>query len=324
KSTLLRLIGLLQRPDQGTVSLFGITAQPKNSLPLRRRVATVFQDPLLLNESVYENAALGLRLRGIAKREIERRITPWLERFGIAHLSRRAARSLSGGEAQRTNLARAFALEPELLLLDEPFSALDSVSRELLLRDFQSIVRATRTSAVLVTHDRQEGFTLGDRIGVIKAGRLLQLGSRDEVFFRPATESVAAIVGLENRIHGVVQRLDGEFSVIALTGIELYAKGCFNAGTRVAVCIRPDEIFLRPRLCHGQGRNQWTGKIIDIAAGIDGHRIVLAHETCRLVALIKRQEFPLLGFSMGDEVGFGVDPAAVHVIAAEKTRPDVD
>jgi len=320
KSTLLRVMALLQRPDEGTVELFGIDAQPTNSLKLRRRVAAVFQNPLLLNESVYDNAALGLRLRGMGRRDIERQITPWLERFAIGHLANRAVRSLSGGEAQRTSLARAFAVEPELLLLDEPFAALDPVSRATLLRDFQAILRATKTTAVLVTHDRQEGFSLADRIGVLKDGRLLQLGAREEIFFQPASESVAAIVGVENRFKGEVAAFDGEFSMIVVDGIKLFARGRWSAGAKVVVCIRPEEISFAPRQCRGQGWHQFTGKIVDIAAGIDDYRMTLNCGSCRWVALLPRRQFKALGLALGDEAVFGCDAAALHVIGADEIR----
>jgi len=322
KSTLLRVIGLLQRPDQGDVALFGKSAQQNNSLKLRRRVATVFQEPLLLNSTVYDNVALGLRLRGMAGRAIIERLDVWLERFGITHLAHRAARSLSGGEAQRASLARAFAVEPELLLLDEPFAALDPVSRESLLREFQTILRASKTTAVLVTHDRQEAFSLADRIGVLNGGRLLQLGSRDQVFLRPTTETVAAIVGVENRLRGVVQDCDGEFAAIALNGFKIYARAQFPAHAKVVVCIRPDEISLGPCECGRQG--QFSGRIVEVSAGIDSHRIILECGWGRIIAVIRRQELITLGLAVGDETALAIDADAVHVIAAETAKADCD
>ncbi|MGH8526612.1 MAG: ATP-binding cassette domain-containing protein, partial [Gammaproteobacteria bacterium] len=179
KSTLLRVMGMLQRPDNGTVLFRGENALNGNTLELRRRIATLFQEPLLLNATVYQNAALGLKLRGMASGEIHRRLWPWLERLGIAHLIARSARTLSGGEAQRTSLVRALVLEPELLLLDEPFSALDPGSREALLRDFQGIVSEMGITTAFVTQDRHEAFALANRVGVLNQGYLLELASRE-------------------------------------------------------------------------------------------------------------------------------------------------
>jgi len=149
KSTLLRVMGLIQRPTEGQVLLHGTDAFAGNTLLLRRRIATVFQEPLLLNATVYQNAALGLKLRGMSAAEIERRLAPWLEKLGIAHLASRSARTLSGGEARRTSLARALALEPDLLLLDEPWAALDPASREEIL----GALAHYEGAVVLVSHD---------------------------------------------------------------------------------------------------------------------------------------------------------------------------
>ena len=170
-----------------------------------------------------------------------------LQRLGIAHLAARSARTLSGGEAQRTSLARALVLEPELLLLDEPFSALDPASREALLRDFQGILKETGITTVFVTHDRHEAFALANRVGVLNQGYLLQLGSRENVFLRPETESVAEIVGIENRLAGVVETSDGDYVTIKISDGRVHAKGRFSAGTKVVACIRPEEVSLSLR-----------------------------------------------------------------------------
>ena len=193
-------------------------------------MATVFQEPLLLNATVYQNAALGLKLRGVAERETRLRLDPWLERLGIAHLASRSARTLSGGEAQRASLSRALVLEPELLLLDEPFSALDPTSRETLLRDFQEIVRELGITTIFVTHDRAEAYSLADRIGVLKAGELLHIGARDDVFSRPATEAVAEIVGIENLLPGVVEDCEEEWTIIRVNQNRFKVAGRFKPG----------------------------------------------------------------------------------------------
>ena len=200
KSTLLKVLGLLQQPTCGKVYFRGEMATPANSFALRRRTASVLQTPLLLDSTVYANAALGLKLRAVNPEEIERRLQPWLERLGIAHLAARPARTLSGGEARRTCLARALVLEPELLLLDEPFSALDAPSREALLLDLQQVLPQSAAAVVIVTHDLYEAAALADRIGVLSQGKLLQMGPMEEVLTNPVSEEVAAFVAVQNRI----------------------------------------------------------------------------------------------------------------------------
>ncbi|MBN2148259.1 MAG: ATP-binding cassette domain-containing protein, partial [Anaerolineales bacterium] len=130
KSTLLLTLARLLKFDSGEITFRGQPMQTIRDLDYRRRIGLVLQDPLLLDTSVYENVASGLKFRRLPKPEIEQRCTHWLEQMGVHHLKNRPARQLSGGEAQRASLARAFALQPELLLLDEPFSALDAPTRQ--------------------------------------------------------------------------------------------------------------------------------------------------------------------------------------------------
>jgi len=196
KSTLLQAAALLQMPRSGEIWLAGERADRGTRRRLRRETAMVFQAPLLFDTSVLANAASGLRFRGLARREAERRAHLWLERFGVDHLAARHARSLSGGEAQRVSLARALATEPRLLLLDEPFSALDTPTRATLVPALATQLRATATTAIVVTHDVAEAIALADRIGILLAGRLVQIGSVDEVIARPDSAAVAAVLGL--------------------------------------------------------------------------------------------------------------------------------
>jgi tungstate transport system ATP-binding protein len=314
KTTLLRVMGLLQLPAAGMVYFKGTQAESSNALAIRQRIANVFQEPLLLNATVYQNAALGLNLRGAGTREIETRLGPWLERLGIAHLRQRSARTLSGGEAQRASLVRALVLEPELLLLDEPFSALDSASRQTLLRDFQRIVRETRLTTVFVTHDSHEAYALADRVGVLKKGRLLQLGSREEVFLRPATRSVAEIVGIENRLSGSVENLDGDDAGIAINGAMIYARGKFKIGARVIVCVRADEVSLDAIDFSATKRNRLKGKIIEASLGVSHHRIAVDCGSFHLNAQVERKKSPDRMPSNGDDVTATFSPGAVHVI----------
>jgi tungstate transport system ATP-binding protein len=320
KSTLLRVMGMLQRPHNGTVVFRGQNALNGNSLELRRRVATVFQEPLLLNATVHQNAALGLKLRGISHAEINRRLGPWLQRLGIEHLAARSARTLSGGEAQRTSLARALVLEPALLLLDEPFSALDPTSREALLVDFQCIVKETGVTTVFVTHDRQEAFALANRVGVLNQGYMLQLDSRESVFLRPESESVAEIVGVENRLAGVVEISDGDYVTIRINDGRVHAKGRFSAGTKVVACIRPEEVSFSLARCEANDLNRLTGKVIAVSPGMTHHRISLDCGGCNLIALVDRKEAFGLNLSEGHEVAAMFSPTAVHIIGDKRDR----
>lgn len=157
----------------------------------RRRIGVGFQRPLLLDRSVIDNAALGLELRGVPGAERRRRARAALDRFGVGGLADRAAVSLSGGEAQRVSLARAFAVDPEILLLDEPFSALDPPTRESLVADLARVLGDEHVTTILVTHDRDEARSLSDRVAVMIDGQVRQLDQTDAVFERPADTDIA-------------------------------------------------------------------------------------------------------------------------------------
>lgn len=199
KSTLLQVLALLQRPDCGEIFIYGEKVSPQKELYFRRRMAVVFQEPLLLDTTVYSNVASGLLIRGHNKSDIDGRVIKWLERLGIASLAHRSSRFLSGGESQRVSLARAFVMEPEVLFLDEPFSALDYPTKKALLGDLVEILRATRISTVLVTHDPNEIPLLAGMATVLQEGKVVQCCTPQELFTSPANETVAALVGLLDR-----------------------------------------------------------------------------------------------------------------------------
>lgn len=197
KSTLLQVAAMLLQPDAGEVRLAGERVTRRTTPALRRRTAVVFQAPLLFDRSVLANVASGPRFRGMGRPEAEARAATWLTRFGIGHLAARNARALSGGEAQRTNLARAFATDPTLLLLDEPFAALDAPTRSVLVPELAELLRDTGVTAVVVTHDPTEAAALADRLAVMREGRIVQLGPIADVIARPADAMVAALVAPE-------------------------------------------------------------------------------------------------------------------------------
>src|SRR6185369_3645462 len=210
----------------------------------RRRMATVFQDPLLADTTVAANVALGLGFRGIRGAVADGRALHWLERFGVAALAERQARTLSGGEAQRVALARALVLRPEVLLLDEPFSSLDQPSRSALIADLGAILRQDRITTVLVTHHRGEAQALADRVAVLIGGRLCQLDETARVFQAPASEDVARFVGVETIVSGRVRGREAGVTRVEVGDRTLEVAAPAEIGARVRLAIRPEDVTL--------------------------------------------------------------------------------
>jgi tungstate transport system ATP-binding protein len=210
KSTLLLALAGLLRPDRGSIVVEGVPVVPDRELTYRRRIGLVMPAPLLLSTSVYGNVAAGLRFRGVNASETRERVDLWLERLAISHLRDRPASQLSSGEAQRTSLARALVLDPQLLLLDEPFVALDSRTRAQLLDDFERLRAEAPTTLVLVTHHLHEAVRLGDRLAILLDGRIRQCDVPERVMASPVDADVAALVQTEARVRGhVVASEDG-------------------------------------------------------------------------------------------------------------------
>lgn len=210
KTTLLLALALLLKPAQGSIYYRGKpVSYGVESWKLRRRFAVLFQEPLLLSGSVWDNVTLGLRLRHVAREETKLKAKKWLERFGIAELAKRQTRSLSGGEAKRVSLARAFVLEPEVLFLDEPFAALDTPTHQTLVEDFQAVLHETKVSTVMVTHEIEEALILGDQVAVLMEGRVRQMGTAQEVFSWPLDEEVADFIKGGNILRGCIVSQSG-------------------------------------------------------------------------------------------------------------------
>jgi len=194
KSTLLLALAHLLKPARGDIQFDGKSVNEWNDLEYRRRISFVFQSPLLMDMSVEQNVALGLKFRGVSKEESQERVGRWIKAMGIESLSKRRAGQLSGGEAQRVSLARAFVLEPELLLLDEPFAALDPPTRTKLLDDLSTLLAEDHRTAVFVTHNLNEAAKLSHRIAVVVGGMLRQVGTVREIKMHPADETVRAFL----------------------------------------------------------------------------------------------------------------------------------
>jgi tungstate transport system ATP-binding protein len=194
KSTLLLALARLLKPAHGDILYDGKSLKQWNELDFRRRISFVFQAPLLMDMTVEQNVALGLKFRGTPKEETRERVDKWMKQLGVESLSKRRAGQLSGGEAQRVSLARAFVLEPELLLLDEPFAALDPPTHAKLLEDLGQILKRDHRTAVFVTHNLKEAVKLSHRMAVIVGGMLRQVGTAKQIKSKPADETVAAFL----------------------------------------------------------------------------------------------------------------------------------
>lgn len=185
KSTFLKILSFLQMPSTGAIKYKGIeTNADKLPLEWRRKFAVAMQQSLLLDTTVFQNVAIGLKLRK-KKKEVEELVPYWLKMFNIEHLSNKQAKTLSGGEAQRVNLARAFIVEPEVVFLDEPFSALDFPTKVDLIKELKAIIQDTKTTTFFVSHDLFEINLLTNKLIVMMNGQIEQFGATKEVLARP-------------------------------------------------------------------------------------------------------------------------------------------
>jgi molybdate/tungstate transport system ATP-binding protein len=249
KSVILETIAGFHRPTQGRVIIGGrdVTASP----PEARHVGYVFQNfALFPHLSVAQNVRFGMQARGgtrFAAPEGERRIETLLERFGLTRLAQRRPADLSGGEKQRVALARALATDPALFLFDEPFSALDAATRDILRDELAGFLRESRVPAIYVTHDHAEAMTFADRVAVVEAGAVLQSGPAEQVLAAPRTARIARLIGVENIVEGRVRTVLADEAVVALGTKEfrvpLRARAV-AAGERVSVSVRAEDLSL--------------------------------------------------------------------------------
>jgi tungstate transport system ATP-binding protein len=316
KSTLLRVLGLLEAPTTGELRFRGVPVRTRDGLALRRRMASVFQDPLLADMTVRDNVALGLKFRGVDGRRTAPKVGIWLERFGISRLAARQARTLSGGEAQRAALARALVVDPDLLLLDEPFSALDHPTREALIDDLGRILVEERTTTVLVTHDRGEAMVLADRVGVMMGGQLLQVDETPQVFRAPASEEIARFVGVETIVDGQVLESAGSMSVLAAGSRRLQVAQPAEPGERVRLCLRPEDVTLfpgAPKLAGSASFNRLPARVQRIVPA-GPHLRVIVDAGFPLVALLTAREVEDLSLREGVAVTAHFKSTAPHLL----------
>ncbi len=270
KSTVLRMIAGLSEMDSGRVLLNGrdVTGLP----PQKRGVGFVFQNYALFRSmTVAENVEFALKVRKVPGAERARRRDELLELVGLAGLGKRLPRQLSGGQQQRVALARALAHRPDILLLDEPFGALDARIRTELRRTIRAIQRELKVATIFVTHDQEEAFELADRLGVLHLGRLLEVGPPQELYLRPQTEFVATFLGTANLMVG-----ESTAHGVRLGPVEIpLASATRDGGRRVQVLFRPEDVALAER------REELSHPVLGQAV-VERSTFVGAHERLRL------------------------------------------
>ncbi len=241
KTTILRIVAGLETADSGSVVLHG---KDVTELPARMRgTGVIFQSYALFPKmSVERNIGYGLRLRGRPKTEIAETVNRLIKLVRLEEHREKSPSKLSGGQQQRVAIARALAYEPEVLLFDEPFGALDAQIRTRLRREIRALLKEINVPSIFITHDQEEAFELGDRIAVLNAGRLEQIGTPFEVYNQPATEYVATFVGAANLLLGVISGRDFTAADIR---IEIGEAENFRDGQAVNLVFRPEDVFLR-------------------------------------------------------------------------------
>ena len=298
KTTTLRLIAGFEFPNSGQILLDGA---PINDLPPHQRgMSMVFQSYAIFPHlNVFENIAYGLDVQKRPRDEIKRRVARVLELVELTGLENRAPNQLSGGQQQRVALARALVMEPKVLLMDEPLSNLDAKLREQMRTEIRRIQKRLGITSVYVTHDQVEAMTLSDQIVVMNQGKIVQIGTPDEIYRRPRTRFVADFIGQANFIEGTVRQRRGDHLVIETLGGVLAApvsSDGFAVGEQATVVVRPEMVEINPPQPVFNGivrRAAYLGNVIEYDVEIAG----------RLLALVERDPRRMTLHPEGTQVG---------------------
>lgn len=309
KTVLLETIAGLWPQSRGRILLDGedITGAP----PERRGVGFVYQDYALFPHlSVGENIAFGLTLKGMHHTAVRDRVDKISAMLDIRRLLGRRTGTLSGGEQQRTALARALIVEPRLLLLDEPLSALDPETRETLRHDVGRLQRRLGVTTIHVTHDFEEAVALADRVAVMNDGRIVQVGTPEDIFRRPASEFVARFVGVRNVFKGVAHQGDDGHSALSAEGLDIAVVTALTG--HVHGSVRPEDILISKEPLRSSARNCFVGRVVSIV-----ERGAIVWVTVRVppdfTCMITRTSLEEMGLREGMEVHIAFKSSAVHV-----------
>ena len=317
KTTILRCLAGLEWPEQGIIK-FGSdvwldTAAGIRVSPQGRSLGCMFQDYALFpTHSVAGNVAYGLD--GLSASQRRHRVTEVLSLLHLEGVENLHPSRLSGGQQQRVALARAVARRPRLLLLDEPLSALDLPTRSKLCGELRSLLKQLAIPSVVVTHDWAEALALGDRMAVIHEGRVLQIGTPQEVFSRPRDAKVAQVVGVETVIQGRVIEVSNGLATVDVAGTKLTALAAEEAGPDVFVCIRAEDVVLEALgVGATSARNHLAGTVREVS--VTG-ALVCVRIDCGflLSAMITRAAVEDLHLAPGEPVVASIKAGAVHLV----------
>jgi len=319
KTTTLRCIAGLEHASTGRISIGGrLVSAPARGImvpPRLREIGMVFQSYAVWpHMTVWQNVAYPLRHRGVRRLELEKKVSEMLDLVGLAEFAQRSVVALSGGQMQRVALARALVYGPKLLLLDEPLSNLDAQLRLRLRDDLRRIITQASVTAVYVTHDQSEALVLGDRIGVMCDGKLLQMASPDQIYNRPVNLFVANFTGASNLLSGRLLARNGEFGMVqsdAGPSLTVWLPPDVRAGEPVKIAVRPENVQLGG-----------TGEANRLPARITGQRYQGTQTIYELAVVGCRLEALELGTSMrhalGSEIEVVLPPALCWAYSANK------
>jgi tungstate transport system ATP-binding protein len=315
KTTLLRLLDLLDTPRSGSIYFAGaeVTSSHHQRTEIRRRMSFVQQRPIVFSMSVYDNVACGLRWRRQEHETIRRKVDNALELVNLAEYSERNARNLSGGETQRVAIARALVTEPELLFLDEPTANLDPVSTAKVEEVLAHVIQERKATIMMATHNMSQGQRIADRIGVLMAGKVLQIGSPNEIFCLPTNTEVAEFVGVENILKGVIIDKEDNLVTIQINSSTMQAISDYDIGEVVYALVRPEDVIFTLAKSKTSARNVFDGKITKIASV---GPLVRIEVDCGfpLLGVVTKRSAEEIGLKIGQKIHASSKATAVHVI----------
>lgn len=290
KSTLLQLINMHLSYKTGKMVLFGEDVAGADKHSLRLRSSMVFQETMLLDDTVFDNVALALRFRGMAEREIQAKVNKALEDFHCAHLATRMARKLSGGEAQRVCLARALVYEPELLLLDEPFAALDSPTRNTLLAELRQVAIARGTTVILVSHSFNDVLYFAERAVVLQDGCIVQDDTPEVILRRPVNAIIASLIEMDNILPCQVKQHGDDIFVQLVNGVRFAWRGKTMPVATVC-CLPGDALYIVDEQLAYQHNPLivMEGNVSQIVPGLGMYRIMVESQGLSLTVRVPRE-----------------------------------